>query len=145
MAELVRTNDSRFALCDRGAADRRRKSPTTSLTATRAVSTGSSKFLSLYPYSPGSAHPNHKIHIAAATQIRLDTPGRAYYRRKLAAGKTRAEAMRRLKRRISDALYRQLLADARRQAANGTEMGDRECRKPLSQRLLRAHNENVLL
>jgi hypothetical protein len=45
-------------------------------------------------------------------QIRLDTPGRAYYRRKLAAGKTRAEAMRCLKRRISDALYRQLLADA---------------------------------
>ena len=47
---------------------------------------------------------NHMIHIAAATQIRLDTPGRAYYRRKLAAGKTRAEAMRCLKRRISDAL-----------------------------------------
>ena len=39
--------------------------------------------------------------------------GRAYYRRKLAAGKTKAEAMRCLKRRISDALYRQLLADAR--------------------------------
>ena len=56
---------------------------------------------------------NHMIHIAAATQIRLDTPGRAYYLRKLNAGKTRAEAMRCLKRRISDALYRQLLADAR--------------------------------
>ncbi len=53
------------------------------------------------------------IHIAAATQIRLDTPGRAYYQRKLAAGKTRMEAMRCLKRRISDALYRQLLLDAR--------------------------------
>ena len=56
---------------------------------------------------------NHMIHIAAATQIRLDTEGRAYYRRKLAAGKTRMEAMRCLKRRISDALYRQLVADAR--------------------------------
>ena len=56
---------------------------------------------------------NHMIHIAATTQIRLDTPGRAYYRRKVAAGKTRAEAMRCLKRRISDALYRQLLADTR--------------------------------
>ena len=52
------------------------------------------------------------IHIAAATQIRLDTPGRAYYRRKLAAGKSRREAMRCLKRRISDALYRQLRNDA---------------------------------
>jgi transposase len=61
----------------------------------------------------GNRRMNHMIHIAAATQIRLDTPGRAYYRRKLAAGKTRAEAMRCLKRRISDAIYRQLLADAR--------------------------------
>ena len=60
----------------------------------------------------GNRRMNHMIHIAAATQIRLDTPGRAYYRRKLAAGKTRAEAMRCLKRRISDAIYRQLCADA---------------------------------
>ena len=56
---------------------------------------------------------NHMIHIAATTQIRLNTPGRAYYLRKLAAGKTKAEALRCLKRRISDALYRQLIADAR--------------------------------
>ncbi len=54
------------------------------------------------------------IHIAAATQIRLDTPGRAYYRRQLAPGKTRAEAKRCLKRRISDAIYRQLRTDAHR-------------------------------
>ena len=60
----------------------------------------------------GDRRMNHMIHIAAATQIRLDTPGRAYYRRKLAAGQTKAEAMRCLKRRISDALYRQLRADA---------------------------------
>jgi transposase len=61
----------------------------------------------------GNRRMNHMIHIAAATQIRLDTEGRAYYRRKLAAGKTRMEAMRSLKRRISDAIYRQLIADAR--------------------------------
>ena len=61
----------------------------------------------------GNRKMNHMLHIAAATQARLDTPGRAYYRRKLAAGKTRMEAMRCLKRRISDAVYRQLLADAR--------------------------------
>jgi len=60
----------------------------------------------------GNRRMNHMIHIAATTQIRLDTEGRAYYRRKLAAGKTRMEAMRCLKRRISDAIYRQLLADA---------------------------------
>jgi len=60
----------------------------------------------------GNRKANHVIHIAAVNQIRLDTPGRAYYRRKLAAGKTRMEAIRCLKRRISDALYRQLRADA---------------------------------
>ena len=53
------------------------------------------------------------IHIAAASQLRHDTPGRAYYRRKLAAGKTPMEAMRCLKRRISDAIYRQLVNDAK--------------------------------
>ena len=66
---------------------------------------------------------NHVIHIAAATQIRLDTPGRAYYRRKLASGKARAEAMRCLKRRISDAIYRQLRADANRTFAAGVDAG----------------------
>ena len=71
----------------------------------------------------GNRRMNHMIHIAAATQIRLDTPGRAYYRRKLAAGKTRAEAMRCLKRRISDALYRQLIADARAAAQATVEAG----------------------
>ena len=65
----------------------------------------------------GNRKMNHMLHIAAATQARLDTEGRAYYRRKLAEGKTRMEAMRCLKRRISDAVYRQLLADA--QAATG--------------------------
>ena len=66
---------------------------------------------------------NHMIHIAATTQIRLDTDGRAYYRRKLAAGKTRAEAMRCLKRRISDALYRQLRTDANRHPLQDMEAG----------------------
>ena len=45
------------------------------------------------------------------TQIARDTPGRVYYDRKLAEGKTRKEAMRALKRRISDAVWRQLRVD----------------------------------
>jgi transposase len=61
----------------------------------------------------GNRKMNHMLHIAAATQIRLDTPGRTYYRRKLAAGKTPMESMRCLKRRISDAVFQQLIADAR--------------------------------
>ena len=65
---------------------------------------------------------NHMIHIAAIGQIRLDTDGRAYYRRKRAAGKTPLEALRCLKRRISDAIYRQLMADAHRTIpANSTD------------------------
>ena len=62
----------------------------------------------------GNRRMNHMIHIAAISQIRLDTDGRAYYRRKRAEGKKPLEAMRCLKRRISDAIYRQLLADAQR-------------------------------
>ncbi len=63
------------------------------------------------------------LHIAAATQARLDTEGRAYYRRKLAEGKTRMEAIRCLKRRISDAVYRQLLTDARTAEDTAIETG----------------------
>lgn len=65
----------------------------------------------------GNRRMNRVLHIAATTQIRLDTEGRAYYRRKLAAGKSRMEAMRCLKRRISDAVYRQLVADTGSAAA----------------------------
>ena len=61
----------------------------------------------------GNRRMNHMIHIAAISQIRLDTDGRAYYRRKRAEGKKPLEAIRCLKRRISDAIYRQLLDDAR--------------------------------
>jgi hypothetical protein len=68
----------------------------------------------------GNRRANHVIHIAAVSQLRLDSPGRAYYRRKLAAGKTPMEAMRCLKRRISDAIYRQLVADTKTAAATAT-------------------------
>ena len=59
----------------------------------------------------GNRQLNHAMHMAAVTQIRNDTAGRAYYERKIAEGKTKKEALRALKRRISDAVYRQLVAD----------------------------------
>lgn len=59
----------------------------------------------------GNRQLNRAVHIAAITQIRFDNPGRAYYRRKLNEGKSRREALRCLKRRISDAIYRQLQLD----------------------------------
>jgi transposase len=60
----------------------------------------------------GNRRLNHALHIAAIVQIRHDAEGRAYYRRKLAEAKTPMEALRCLKRRLSDAAYRQLVADA---------------------------------
>ena len=58
---------------------------------------------------------NHAIHMAAITQIRYsDTPGRGYYNKKQDEGKTRKEALRALKRRISDVVYRKLVADQKR-------------------------------
>ena len=61
----------------------------------------------------GDRQLNHAIHMAAVTQVGHDTPGRAYYLRKQAEGKSRKEAMRALKRRISDAVYQRLVADTR--------------------------------
>ena len=49
--------------------------------------------------------------------------GRAYYDKKLAEGKTRKEALRSLKRQISDAVFTRLRADARRAAARAEGPG----------------------
>jgi transposase len=63
----------------------------------------------------GNRHLNHALHIAAVTQLRhRHSPGRAYYDRKLAEGKTPREAIRALKRRLSDVVWRHLVDDARR-------------------------------
>jgi transposase len=72
----------------------------------------------------GNRRMNHVLHIAAIVQLRHDTDGRAYYRRKLAAGKTPMEALRCLKRRLSDVIYRTLVADQRtREAGPGGHCG----------------------
>ncbi len=66
----------------------------------------------------GNRRASHAIHMAAITQIRHShSDGRAYYDKKVAEGKTHKEALRSLKRRISDAIYSHLVADARRAAA----------------------------
>jgi transposase len=72
----------------------------------------------------GNRQLNHAIHMAAITQIRHShSPGYSYYQRKLAEGKTNKEAIRALKRRISDALYERLIADANRHAGPGGQAG----------------------
>jgi transposase len=68
----------------------------------------------------GNRRLNHAIHMAPVTQIRYPHPkGRACYDKKIAEGKTPKEALRALKRQVSDAIYQHLKADARRAAAAG--------------------------
>ncbi len=90
-------------------------------TAPVEVSSGNRK---IYRLSlRGNRRINHAIHMAAITQIRhAHSDGRAYYDKKVAEGKTHKEALRSLKRRISDAIYARLSADAR-QAASSTNKG----------------------
>lgn len=65
----------------------------------------------------GNRRLNHAIHMAAVTQIRhRHSKGRAYYEKKLAEGKTPREALRALKRQVSDAIYTALQADTRKVA-----------------------------
>jgi transposase len=64
----------------------------------------------------GNRRINRVLHIMAIVALRNDTEGRAYYRRKLAAGKTPMEALRALTRRLSDVVYKQMTADAKRLA-----------------------------
>ncbi len=54
---------------------------------------------------------NNAVHMVAVCQARSDIRGGAYYRKKMAEGKSRKEALRCLKRRISDAVFKSLVAD----------------------------------
>jgi transposase len=72
----------------------------------------------------GNRRLNHAIHMAAVTQVRhRQSKGRAYYDKKLAEGKTRKEALRSLKRQVSNAIFACLQADARRAAARAGDPG----------------------
>ena len=62
----------------------------------------------------GNRQLNAAIHVAAVTQARDPGPGRDHYRRKIAEHKTVKEARRSLKRRITNAVYRRILADQQR-------------------------------
>jgi transposase len=66
----------------------------------------------------GNRTLNYAIHIAAIVQLRNAGEGRTYYDRKITEGKTSKEAIRALKRRISDRVYQHLVADARAAATN---------------------------
>jgi transposase len=60
----------------------------------------------------GNRTLNHALHMASVTQLRNPGPGRDYYLGKIASGKKPKAALRCLKRRVSDAVYRRLVLDA---------------------------------
>ena len=63
----------------------------------------------------GNRKLNHAIHMAVICQLRQPhSDGRIDFERRVAEGKTNKEAIRSLKRQVSNAVYRHLVADARR-------------------------------
>ena len=67
----------------------------------------------------GNRRINRTLHIMAIVQLPNPTDGRAYYDTKKAAGKTSMEAIRALKRRLSNVVYQRMLADQQRREAAG--------------------------
>ncbi len=81
-------------------------------TAPIEVSSGGHKVFRLS--RRGNRRLNHAVHMAAVTQVSHQaSEGRAYYDRKVKEGKTIKEALRCLKRRISDAIFAHLVTDAK--------------------------------
>jgi transposase len=88
-------------------------------TAPIEVSSGQRKIYRLS--RRGNRRLNHAIHMAAVSQVsHRHSAGRAYFGKKLAEGKTPKEALRSLKRQVSDAIFGRLQADASRAATAGT-------------------------
>lgn len=70
----------------------------------------------------GDRQLNSAIHLVAVTQVRMrNSIGRRYYDTKIAEGKTRNEAMRALKRRLANHLWRLMIADERRSHAGAED------------------------
>ena len=59
----------------------------------------------------GNRQLNAALHRIAVTQIRMDGPGQAYYRKRLAAGDSKTEALRCLKRRLARVVFGHLHTD----------------------------------
>jgi transposase len=69
----------------------------------------------------GDRRLNSAIHLVAVTQVRMpNSIGRAYFDKKIAEGKTRNEAMRCLKRRLSNHIWRTMITDERRSSDEST-------------------------
>lgn len=65
----------------------------------------------------GNRQLNAAIHRIAVTQMRCNDDAKAYLERRMTSGDTKTEALRALKRKLSDVVYRTLLADSHAAAA----------------------------
>ena len=61
----------------------------------------------------GNRKLNYAVHMVAVCQARSDAQGGSYYRKKIDEGNSHKEALRCLKRRVSGAVFRSLLADSK--------------------------------
>jgi transposase len=61
----------------------------------------------------GNRKLNYALHMVAICQARSDARGGTYYRKKIAEGKSRKEALRCLKRRVCDAVFKSLVTDSK--------------------------------
>ena len=79
------------------------------------------------PSRRGNRRLNHAIRMAAVTQARhKHSDGRACHDKKPAEGKTRKEALRALKRQVSDAVFTRLQIDAQRTQAQLSDPGGQQ-------------------
>jgi len=59
----------------------------------------------------GNRQTNAALHRIAITQLRIHPDAQAFIKRRLETGSTKREALRLLKRRLSNVVYRTLIAD----------------------------------
>jgi len=79
-------------------------------TAPLEASSGDRRRHRLNPH--GNRQLNYALHIIAIVQLRCGGPGREFYDRKLIEGKSHKEALRSLKRHLSNVVFRTLVSDS---------------------------------
>jgi transposase len=93
-----------------------------SFTGTAPIAASSGEVVRYRLNLGGQRQMNKVLHVAARVQSNMpNSDGRTYLHRKLAEGKTRAEAMRSLKRHLANAVYRALQADLAAREVSGED------------------------
>nr|WP_231648384.1 IS110 family transposase [Saccharothrix sp. NRRL B-16348] len=97
-----------------GAARFRSKNAYARFTGTAPIPVWSGNNVKVRLNRGGNRTINHALHMIAVTQTRGFGPGKQYHNSLIARGKTHKEALRLLRRRLSDVVFRALLTDERR-------------------------------